>query len=315
MIKKIVLEEHNSFSKPKTIELNFEEGINVIVGRKGAGKSTLFDMLVGLENNQIYEWTTDALKDYGLRFVYAINGNGDMIKDTELTPIDMNQKGDKNNKGIVSKFPNVIPQNDEIKVQIDSNEKILSEKKEFLRKQLLKSQNIENVISDVLGFRTALIDIADANNSSVVWNNISKLNLVTDKDVNKLHQKNYVLDVRGIEQKINELKTLGDSISEVNDLIKRSNVSENLAFVNAVEFDEERENAIVANKKLLRLISIEMNKNKALVKFFKAFDDSVSFAKARVSKKMDEEDKKIASIKNFRIASHDHVVNVTEKTY
>ena len=45
MIKQVIFKKTNSFNA-KPIVLNFDKNINVIIGPKGGGKSTLFDLII-----------------------------------------------------------------------------------------------------------------------------------------------------------------------------------------------------------------------------------------------------------------------------
>jgi energy-coupling factor transporter ATP-binding protein EcfA2 len=62
MIREIHLTDVSSLKK-KTQVIKFTKGVNIIIGPKGGGKSTLFNLLAGVENGIIPNSVITTLKD------------------------------------------------------------------------------------------------------------------------------------------------------------------------------------------------------------------------------------------------------------
>ena len=109
MIKQIIFKKTNSLI-PEELLINFDEKINIIIGPKGGGKSTLFDLLASIKVGYIPKNVIDALKDFGLEFGKAVKFNNEVI--------NFNQLSKKTKKEMLLDFGNrddVIFQDDPMK--------------------------------------------------------------------------------------------------------------------------------------------------------------------------------------------------------
>ena len=84
MIKEIIFKNTKDFSA-KSISLSLAPNVNVIIGPKGGGKSTLFDLIAGLKNNYISENVIKALESYHLKFEKAIKYSNEEILFSQLS--------------------------------------------------------------------------------------------------------------------------------------------------------------------------------------------------------------------------------------
>ena len=143
MIKELIFKKTDDFNS-QPITLNFSEHINVIIGPKGGGKSTLFDLLAGLKNNYISNTVIDALKEYGLKFEKAIKFSNEEILASQLTK--------KKNKEKIADYEtrnDVIYQDDLIKKNLTSAKEIEDNKFNYIKTQVYQSTNVINFISKI----------------------------------------------------------------------------------------------------------------------------------------------------------------------
>lgn len=132
------------FTQPPLV-VSFAPGTNVIIGPKGGGKSTLFDLLVGLKTNCLYKNVKQALNEFGFSFDKAIMWDGTIINAAQLKEIKT--KEDKA-KSYENRF-DVIYQDDPIKKDLASFAEIKKRKRAYLDQQIHESPDVTNLVNDI----------------------------------------------------------------------------------------------------------------------------------------------------------------------
>lgn len=176
MIKEIFFTKTDSLNDEK-LKISFSEKINIIIGPKGGGKSTLFDLLAGLKKGYIAKNVIDALASFNLAFDKALKFNGEEITVNNLRKKTLTEKNeDFNNRN------DVIFQDDPIKKNINSSSAIDKQKHEYLKNLLDNSNEIHNFISSLKLLYDNIKKICDLNNESEInWSNSFKMTKATSK--------------------------------------------------------------------------------------------------------------------------------------
>lgn len=199
MIKKIILKNTNTLDPEKgLITINFSSHLNVIIGPKGGGKSTLFDLVASLKKGYISQNVIDALKSFNLEFQKAIKFNGEEILMNQLSKKKITEKDiDFKNRN------DVIYQDDAIKKNLNSSSEIDDGKLEHAKKVIETSKEvIEPFINKIYSFYSEVKNIVNLNEyNQINWSNTFILKKI-DIELNIISKLNY--DSKEIKQKISD---------------------------------------------------------------------------------------------------------------
>ncbi|MDC4163310.1 hypothetical protein LNO75_01785 [Mycoplasma sp. T363T] len=169
-IKQLVL---SNSSITQTLE--FDKGVNVIIGTKGGGKSTLLKILYALHNNvATYDKEINEITNqFGFSIKKLVYSNGDTIEWSRVR----NKEKDTVKRG------DFVKQDDDIKTQFDIIQKFKKEKNKFL------SNTSEIVANNLKPFFEKYIEGIDE-----IDDDLSKLNNFAFGDIFKLNNaKNRVI--------------------------------------------------------------------------------------------------------------------------
>ncbi len=166
MIKQLIFTNNKSLEKIPLI-INFAENTNIIIGPKGGGKSTMFDLLAGIQKGYISKNVVEALKAFNLKFDRAIKFNNEIINVNQLS-----QKTKKEMFQDFEKRDDVIFQDDPIKKNINNLDEIDKQKKEYVQNLIDKSPIILELIKKIETFYNGMVKISKMNNQNEInWTN------------------------------------------------------------------------------------------------------------------------------------------------
>lgn len=308
MIRKIFLKKMDSLSDDNIKEIEFSDRVNVIIGPKGGGKSTLFDLLAGLKNGYISKSVTDALEAYNLEFVKAEKFNGEIILSKQLS-----KKNVRDKEKDLTERNDVIFQDDPIKKNINLSESVEKEKFEYVKQVIERStDSIEEYIKKIKTFYDQIKNIVDLSaESKINWTN-TFLFQKTEGDINIISQLNY--NSRDIKSKIDsQLRKIRQIIEKIQDdttfwkTPSNKNTFSEFVELNDDSFNKEYSDLIDQNIKQLESIrNILLKKQKQLEKI-----SNIIFTFEKVyTKRKDEikkENFKEQGLKTFEKESKDHV--------
>ncbi|MGL5308613.1 MAG: ABC transporter ATP-binding protein, partial [Metamycoplasmataceae bacterium] len=196
MIKQLIFKSNKSLIGDPLV-INFDEHVNIIIGPKGGGKSTLFDLLAGLENGYISKNAIDALDTYGLTFEKAIKYNNEIINATQLA-----KKSKKEMENDFEKRYDVIFQDDPIKKNINNLDQIDKQKKDYAQNLIDKSPVVLELIKKIENFYNGMMKISEMNNQNEInWTNAFQIKPSTDSKTKLIINLNY--NNTDINQKVN----------------------------------------------------------------------------------------------------------------
>lgn len=171
MIKSIFLKNINTLDNSNLLEITFSKHINIIIGPKGGGKSTLFDLLAGLKENYISKNVQDALKNFSLEFVKATKFNGEDVMAASLITKKTKEKEEN-----FANRNDVIFQDDPIKKNINTSSEIEKEKIKYLKKVIENAPEIKKFIGDIEQIYSHIKIINQLSRSSEInWTNFFKI--------------------------------------------------------------------------------------------------------------------------------------------
>lgn len=166
MLKKIYLRNTKSLIA-KQIELDFTTGVNIIIGPKGGGKSTLFDLVAGLADKYIPETVITALAAYNLEFEKAIYDNGEILVAQQLS-----KKNKKEKEADFCQRNDVIFQDDPIKKDINNMDEIKKQKSKYIKEFLYQTTSINDLIAQIHDFYLQMEKIyKNRNQKDINWGN------------------------------------------------------------------------------------------------------------------------------------------------
>ncbi|MGL4950553.1 MAG: hypothetical protein ACRC4M_01780 [Mycoplasma sp.] len=179
MIKELYFKKTNTLNpNANMLKISFSQNVNIIIGPKGGGKSTLFDLVASLSKGYIPKNVKDALKTFNLEFVKAITfSNEEIVSNTVLNKTTRDKELDFIERN------DVIFQDDPIKKNINNLKQIDEQKHSFLKELLNNSNEVKLFMNELCSLHTNIQKICKLNqDSNINWSNTFKM----DKSDNKM---------------------------------------------------------------------------------------------------------------------------------
>ena len=283
MIKKIYLKKTNTLDENEgLIELNFSDQVNIIVGPKGGGKSTLFDLLASISKGYISNDVIEALAAFDLQFIKAIKYNGD----EEINEKQLIRKTLKAKQEDFINRNDVIFQDDPIKKNINTSKEIEKNKEKYLHSIIQTNPDvISSLYQKFKKFYDAIQAIISYEDVDINWTDTFKLKKI-DEDANLLISLNYNPRdiIAKINSEINAMKSIIDCCEKsVNEFVlQHSNnnfneIYKDEEFLN--KFNEQTKKIIEEIQILKKLVILKEKKHAKIKKiidcFAKAYNNQV----------------------------------------
>ncbi|MEG2198503.1 MAG: ATP-binding cassette domain-containing protein, partial [Malacoplasma sp.] len=209
MIQTIFLKKTNTLDVNDCFEINFSRNVNIIIGPKGGGKSTLFYLLAGLKKDYISKTVIAALAHFNLEFIKAkkFNGEEQLIK-------TLNQKTKKEMEEDLKSRNDVIFQDDPIKKDINNSSEIEKQKNKYLIEVIESDPKIKAFINDVRSIYEHAKTISQLSEKNINWANFFKIKKSLGKS-DVLVKLNYSDE--------NLIKDIDSEITNINKIIDNNN--------------------------------------------------------------------------------------------
>lgn len=306
MIKEIIFTKKDDFSANQ-IKIDFSKNVNVIIGPKGGGKSTLFDLLAGLKNNYISDNVIKALDENNLEFVKATKFSNEEILFSQLS------KKKKKEKELDYETRNdVIYQDDVIKKDLTSSSDIEKMKFDYLKSQISHSENVDENIKELKNLYLSMNKVHQYSNSNVIdinWTNTFKMNDLIGKDelslITKLDYKPLNLS-RNITEELNEYIKYSQDIDSFSQKLNRIKIIDKNKIVDDPEFnsqvDQSVDKIVENNNQLKKLLNTRIHFLKKIESLSKCFSQSYK----KIIEKIKSENYSTSGLKNYETKAKNH---------
>lgn len=316
MIKTIEFLKTNAIGQ-EPIKIDLDPKINVIIGPKGGGKSTLFDLLAGIKNNYISDNVVKALAEYNLKFHKAIQFNNEEINANQLS-----RKKEKEKLDDYQNRYDVIYQDDPIKKSLTSMSEIENQKFQYLKNTIINSDSVTKFIFEIKELYNSMKRINEWNKSDVVninWTNTFKMNELTNNDhlaiITKLNYNSINLEQK-IKNEISNLETniLKYSKAHYGNLTRMQNVDFYPEFKN--EYFENKVNDLVAqsisiNNELIQLVEKRIKEIVKIQRMISSFDSSYK----KIINKIKQNNFQGSGLKSYETQAKEYFKNMAHEIY
>ena len=310
MIQTIVLKKTDTLLGEE-LKIDFSEKTNIIIGPKGGGKSTLFDLLAGLKEKFISDNVISALKEFKLEFVYAKTFNNEIIRRNNL---DVLKKKEKELN--FQKRNDVIFQDDPIKKNLNSFADIDKEKMNFVKEELPISKDVNTFIDQIENFYTGMQRLADKNRSSNInWSNTFYVKDTISNSEKIIISLNYnIININNeIKLITKRLKSILENIKNYKDVLENNKLKEWTNQIIEKDFKNNLltsiENSLKENLNLKNIIKKELKR----IKRKKLFIESFKYAYKKEMDIIKKENKDNSSIESYLIKSQDHFKDIANE--
>lgn len=290
MFKELIFVSTKSFDQ-QPISVLLDPHINVIIGPKGGGKSTLFDLLVGLKQNCIYKNVKDAFSEFDLRFEKAILANNEVINVSQLKEI---KTKDEKKKHYENRF-DVIYQDDPIKKNLTNFSEIQKNKLEYLKQQIQHSADVNQLINDLKKLYQSMNKLNGFNQANHInWSttfmmkdlvNDDRLKIITNFTYNNSDLK------FNIENELKEIDKINKEVQANLHTINQTKRNANLNFNQVIQepdFIDKLEKSLtkieIENKNLLVILNERKLKLEKILKVSNLFMQSYRFVIETIKK-------------------------------
>lgn len=242
MIENIRIKSTDPFNNEiKTIEFG---RVNTIIGPKGGGKSTLFDLLAGLPKHTVLSTVEDALKNHKIEIVSA-------TIDGELYPFNgLNKLKIKNKDTWYENRNDVIYQDDPIKKNLSASQSFDKAKMDFAKQLTLESKDPIKFIDKMKELYDAIHKIALKDGECINWANALDMADPSADDEKIIFDLNY--SSKQIEH------TIKSAIEEIRDIADSMKAKVNYFKNLKIKFEEISNDSIYSPEFIAEMISNAM---------------------------------------------------------
>lgn len=314
MIKQVIFKKTDSFNA-KPIILNFDKNINVIIGPKGGGKSTLFDLLAGLKNNYIADSVIKALEGYNLKFEKAIRFSNEEILFSQLSK--------KKNKEKIADYEernDVIYQDDIIKKDLTSAKDIEEQKFQYIKKQVYQSESVVDFILKLKNLYNSMNFLNSmAENNDINWSNTFRMSeLKADQDklmlLTKLDYKNNQIKSI-INEEVNEYKSFIKSTEEFKSKLKRIEKLDKNLIIQEENFTEKINKLTTNIYNNIDNLKNELFIRKKQLENIAKTTDIFAFSYKKIIDNIKNENYSTSGLKSYEIAAKNHFRNFAQNIF
>ena len=309
MIKAITFAKTNSLMGEEFI-INFSKNKNIIIGPKGGGKSTLFDLLIGLEQSYIPDSVTSALKEFNMEFISAKTFNDEIIHKNNLDIIKKKEKLKR-----YENRNNIIFQDDPIKKDINSFGDIDKEKMEYAKETLFESEDTSKFISKIKEFHLGMHQLSENNkNSDINWTNTFRAKNISSNSTKIITDSNY--NVINITSKIksikNDLSTLIRELTRHTRIFNENNLDINKDILEhdfMKNFNDKKDKSLKITNDLITIIKkeiINLERKENIIRIF-------NYSYKKLIEKIKNENNEDASIQTYLSKSTRHFESMANK--
>ena len=292
MFQEVIFRSTTDFSAAP-LRVVFDQGINVIIGPKGGGKSTLFDLLVGLKNNCLYKNVKQALAEFGLEFEKAYKFGGEVIMASQLKEIKTQPEKERQYENRYD----VIYQDDPIKKDLTKFSDIQNNKRQYLQKQIQVSDDVLKLINRLDQLYESMHKLHAFDEAGYInWSNTMQMDQFLKEDHLKLllqiqHKNNDFPNL--IKREMQELKRLINLTEDYAIALEQSKQASQINFTNVFldpEFMQLLEIAFnkinFANQEFLQLLKQRQKTLSKIQTCYKIFVNTYDKILAEINKNL-----------------------------
>ena len=321
MIEQIKIAQENDLFGIDEKTISFGQR-NIIIGPKGGGKSTMFDLLANISKGKIFSTTIDALKHHNLKLI-SVTINGEEIPFGSLIKVDIKGANiDKKKSVEYDKRNDVIYQDDPIKKNISQSKSFDKKKIDFAKSIVSKSSDVREFVDGIQNIFNIISKVTRFDDVNINWaNSLSMTTTIKESRGQLIFNLNYTdRDVKLTGER--DMNYLNEMIEKFNDeigffssqILKLTNQQEtfiNKEFLN--ESIKEYKDLIKFFEGLITKTKHQQKDIKKIMKISNAFNKAYIKNVGEIKKESEVENKQTNILNDFKTKSIDHFTNLAKE--